>query len=260
MPPDYYNVFKNITRFSYILKEDIEKVLDMDKYYSKFFSTKEFRGFRYKNVHKNTKSYGIPQGSGISSIYANIYLIDFDKQISRYVEKFNGIYRRYCDDLIIVIPFTENINDYNYNQHKEFLLSIKNEVPNLVIQPEKTGDFFYYGGEIKDTKFKKTKLDYLGFSFDGSSVRIREKSLFKYYSRTYKKVRFCNIESEKFGRKSYRRGLYKSYSHLGKRHNGYGNFISYALRSQRIFGCENTSKILIHKQVKNHWARIHSRL
>lgn len=52
---------------------------------------------------------------------SNIYLIDFDKKINDYVKANNGLYRRYCDDLIIVIPFDEDIQNYDYNKHMKFI-------------------------------------------------------------------------------------------------------------------------------------------
>jgi hypothetical protein len=96
-----------------------------------------------------------------------------------------------------------------------------------------------------------TKLDYLGFSFNGEEVRIREKSLFKYYTRTYRKIRICNRKSKAYSRKSYRRELYKNYSHLGKNKKGQGNFLSYAGRTQKIFDEDSKTVNLMETQVKN---------
>lgn len=139
--------------------------------------------------------------------------------------------------------------------------NIKEQIPNLEIQPAKTGNYFYTNNQITDLVFNRTQLDYLGFSFNGKEVRIREKSLFKYYTRTYRKVRICNRKAKEFGRKSYRRELYKNYSHLGKNKKGHGNyFISYAERAQKIFDTSTNTVNLMETQVKNHWKRIKSRL
>ncbi|WP_440213450.1 reverse transcriptase domain-containing protein [Cytobacillus praedii] len=266
LPDDYYNVFKNITRFSYFIKDTIEAELKTKyteseiKNSYKYFTEEEFRAFKHKNIYKNSKSYGIPQGAGISSVCSNIYLLDFDKKIQKYVKEQKGLYRRYCDDLIIVIPIEGDVQDYNYQIHQKVVDDIKEQIPNLEIQPEKTGNYFYANNQITDLAFNKTKLDYLGFSFNGKEVRIREKSLFKYYTRTYRKVRICNRKSKEFGRKSYRRELYKNYSHLGKSKKGHGNFISYAERAQRIFDENSKTSNLMETQVKKHWKNIQSRL
>ncbi|WP_337983035.1 reverse transcriptase/maturase family protein [Lysinibacillus sp. C5.1] len=266
LPDDYYNVFKNITKFSYFIKDTIEAELKTkyteseikDSY--KYFTEEEFRAFKHKNIYKNSKSYGIPQGAGISSVCSNIYLLDFDEKIQKYTNEQNGLYRRYCDDLIIVIPVEGDIKEFNYKNHQKFVEDVRRQIPNLEIQPEKTGNYFYSNNQITDLEFKKTELDYLGFSFNGEEVRIREKSLFKYYTRTYRKIRIVNRKSKEFGRKSYRRELYKNYSHLGKNKKGHGNFLSYVERAQRIFDEDSKTVNLMEKQVKNHWKNIQSRL
>lgn len=266
LPKDYYNVFKNITKFSYFIKDTIEAELKTkyteseikDSY--KYFTEEEFRAFKHKNIYKNSKSYGIPQGAGISSVCSNIYLLDFDEKIQKYTNEQNGLYRRYCDDLIIVIPIEGDIKDYNYKIHQKFVEDVRRQIPNLEIQPEKTGNYFYSNDKITDLEFESTELDYLGFSFNGEEVRIREKSLFKYYTRTYCKIRIANRKSKEFGRKSYRRELYKNYSHLGKNKKGHGNFLSYVERAQKIFDEDSKTVNLMEKQVKNHWKNIQSRL
>ncbi|WP_449400480.1 reverse transcriptase domain-containing protein [Chryseobacterium wanjuense] len=46
---------------------------------------------------------GIPQGLPLSAVLANIYLLDFDRNIIKeIVRKYRGYYRRYSDDLLII--------------------------------------------------------------------------------------------------------------------------------------------------------------
>lgn len=270
LPDDYYAVFKNITKFSWVEKSKIEDVLkkkyknkERRKLLKRFFDEKEFRKFRKSdkgNIQFNKNDYGIPQGAGLSSVCSNIYLLDFDKQINDYVKAHNGLYRRYCDDLIIVIPFEEEIEKYEYNVHLEFVENIKNQIPRLVIQKEKTKKFIYSNDQILNESLDKGFLDYLGFSFDGRNVKIRAKSLFKYYSRAYRKIRICNWKAEEHKRKKHRKSLYKKYTHLGVKENGYGNFLTYALRAQKIFDTDSTTNNLMRDQVKNHWRKITRRL
>ncbi|WP_255294235.1 reverse transcriptase domain-containing protein [Bacillus toyonensis] len=268
LPKDYYTVFKNITKYSYIEKEKIEAILG-EKYSKedirnlhRFFNTKEFRTFKKDSILRNLSGFGIPQGAGISSICSNIYLLDFDQRVNTYVKKYKGLYRRYCDDIIIVIPIEEDIKGYNYQSHNNFIECVKNSIPRLEIQPEKTGHYYYSNSKILsiNKNLRPSKLDYLGFSFDGRSVQIREKSLFNYYTRAYRKVRICNRKSREFGRKSYRKSLYQNYTHLGKMRRGHGNFLSYVSRAQKIFD-ENSSTVnLMNRQIKKHWKRINKRL
>ncbi|NLY45506.1 MAG: reverse transcriptase [Tissierella sp.] len=272
LPDDYYALFKNVTQFNWVDKEIIEEVLKK-KYKSnekikertklRYFDEKEFRKFKKSNkkiVHTNKKGFGIPQGAGVSSVFSNIYLIDFDKQINEYVRLYNGIYRRYCDDLIIIIPFEDEVKEYHYNDHIKFIEKVYGGICRLKIQPEKTEKRIYDNNQIYDESLRPSKLDYLGFVFDGINVKIREKSLFKYYSRAYKNVRLSNWKSNEYGRIKYRKNLYKLYSHLGKNKNGYGNFLSYVTKSQEIFDTSGSTNNLMENQVKNHWKYINRKL
>jgi hypothetical protein len=104
------------------------------------------------------------------------------------------------------------------------------------------------------------KIDYLGFSFDGQTVRFREKSLFKYYHRMYKKIESVNKASKLKGRKVGRKKLYNLYSHLGRNYKGYGNFISYAMKAHEVFKENGKIESLIYWQIKGHWNKMQGRL
>ena len=272
LPDDYYAVYRSITKFSWAEKSNIESILEK-KYRNKekikkatrfrYFNEQDFRKFRESdknNIRSNENNYGIPQGAGLSSVCSNIYLLDFDKKINDYVKDNNGLYRRYCDDLIIVIPFSKETENYNYTPHLEIIENIKDQIPRLVIQEEKTERYIYRENKILDEGLKQCHLDYLGFTFDGNNVRVREKSVFKFYTRAYKKVNICNWKTKKNGRKKHRKSLYIKYTHLGKLSKEYGNFLSYVSRAQKIFDNNSMTNNLMEEQVKNHWKYITKRL
>ncbi|MFD1173028.1 reverse transcriptase domain-containing protein [Oceanobacillus picturae] len=264
LPSDYYAVFKNITKYSWVEKKDIDEELkarygEETPSLKRYFNEQEFREFKKGNVDKNRNSFGIPQGAGISSVCSNIYLLEFDRLLSEYAKKNNGLYRRYCDDLIIVIP-TKDVKGFDHIAHEDVIGRIRDKIPNLEIQKEKTDQYFYTNNQIVNLKSEPSQLDYLGFSFDGLNVRIREKSLFKYYSRAYKKVRICNKLTQRSNQKAQRRSLYQNYTHLGKNNKGHGNFLSYASKAQRTFDIDSKTNNRMEYQVKNHWKRINARL
>jgi len=140
LPNDHFNVFKNITRFSYIDIVDIfeefkdkiytqkvnkfgipleikQKSIDKIKYLRNqdaiaFCTKKEFLRVKTKLIQSNKtkkkdsievkRDVGIPQGSPISSVLANIYLLHFDNIVNKFVTEIGGVYRRYSDDMVIV--------------------------------------------------------------------------------------------------------------------------------------------------------------
>ncbi|MDN8875509.1 RNA-dependent DNA polymerase, partial [Staphylococcus aureus] len=71
------------------------------------------------------------------------------KQIA---EKHFGIYRRYSDDFILILPIRSNVNEYQY---------IEKEIKNLAesykidIKEEKTNSFLYSNNGIVNLKNKE---------------------------------------------------------------------------------------------------------
>lgn len=266
LPEDFYKVLKSITQFTYIEQKAIEAFL-LNKYGRKkmnelirnnelkrVMSPKEFRQFKRKNL-KYSKGKGIPQGSRMSGVCANIRLIDVDVEINSLVKDYGGLYRRYSDDIIIVIPNNNSPVDL-----KEEISSIIEKNQDLAIHPAKTQELKYTNKQIKDLDDKKAFLDYLGFTFDGKVIRLREKSLFKYYSRAYRKAKTVRNQSIKNKRKTKYQELYKLYTHLGKEEGKFhGNFITYALKAQKAMETLSVD-VQIYKPLKKHWNRIQKRL
>jgi L-rhamnose mutarotase len=262
-----YAIFKNITRFSYIEADDIEKekgklrrdMREMDKY----FNTEEFHEVKKKFLKTNVKNYQIPQGSSISAVYANVYLIDFDKKINDYTTSKRGLYRRYCDDIIIIIPMTKKEMLSGADKAiAEFVYSVRNQIPNLDLNADKTEHFFYNNGTVEKIMGESSLINYLGFTFDGNTVRIRDKSLFKYYCRAYRKIKRVKDAKDIKAFNAGRKAVYKAYTHLGVRRNPreHGNFLTYAYKADEIFGQSQVLKSEIRNQVKRHWWKIESRL
>lgn len=270
LPSDHYNVFKNVTRFSiWELKDLLElngledttagrktlnskaKVLPKEKY-------KECRS----HIKRNDNSYGIPQGSPISALLANIYMLTADKKISDAVNKLGGLYIRYSDDFIIVLPAVAE------RDILEDLLKIQenlHNVPNLILEPNKTQYFHYNhhsvdncGKEVGDAvDTTKRNINFLGFSFDGEKVSIRQKTISKYYYRMYRKAHSIADSGgiTPNGKHISCKKLYGSYSRKGM-HANKGNFLTYVDRARKIYGPDEA----IDRDTKNHMQKIRKAL
>ena len=83
----------------------------------------------------------------------------------------------------------------------------------LVIQKDKTEVRLYQDGIIKGENGEASQLDYLGFVTNGLTVKVREKSLFKYYTRAYRKAKVCKNITLKTG-KNMREENYIKYIHI----------------------------------------------
>lgn len=262
-----YAIYKNITKFSYVEADDIESEKgllrrDMRKW-DKYFETDDFRELKKKHLHKNSKDYQIPQGSSISAVYANVYMIDFDKKINDYVTTHKGIYRRYCDDVIIAVPMTYEKMKHGENEEiTKFVYKVRDSIPNLELNADKTEHFFYHNGIVEKIMGESNLINYLGFTFDGKTVRIRDKSLFKFYCRAYKKIKRVKENTEEKAFNAGKKAIYHSYTHLGasKYSKDHGNFLTYVYKADEIFDQSKVLESDIRNQVKRHWQKIDKRL
>lgn len=260
LPLDYYKVLKSVTQYCYISKKYIESYLIQHgkniKTLTSYFSfSQEFRDLKNKINLKfllkhNMHTKGVPQGSAISAVLANVYMIDIDEKINSITKTFSGLYRRYSDDFIIVIP-------KKYSNRENFI-TIENNVKsiihesNLNLEENKTILLEFNNNNIyKFVDKMKTKLDYLGFCFDGQSVSIRQKSIYKFYRNAYKCINKAIIRSVKNKSKKlrYRREIYGLYTKLGK--YSHSNFLTYADRSINVFKQVNATNYDFSRQIKN---------
>ena len=171
-----------------------------------FTSIGDFRKFRkwysqnpkyaaHNSFHKNPglaykdAPCGIPQGLSISAILSNIYMIPFDKAVSAYAREKGYLYRRYCDDIMLVgdIAHDDIMKVY------EFIAGeIRKRGLKLKLHPF-IQDFYnpYSKSQVYDFSspdIKKLPMQYLGFYFNGSEVRIREGSIAGFYRNMDKAV------------------------------------------------------------------------
>lgn len=276
-----YAVYKSLTAFAYVDRADLEKIAiekcEELKKMDRFMDVEEFHNRKKELVKTHKEKYGIPQGTSVSAVYANIYMADFDKGMSEYVSRRNGMYRRYCDDIIIVIPIKREDVSEDSRTILQFIKDRCAEVPRLVINEEKTEQYLYdsmgFHG-ITDEKAVAehdnvlTYISYLGFDFDGKVVRIRDKSIYKYYYRAYRKIDKVNglyandIHKYMAGKKAVYNGYTHLYSpkHAKNARQKHGNFYTYAKRAHEEFSNSVFYESAIKKQLRRHWSKIELRL
>ena len=238
LPQDYFSVFKNITRFSSwdwkgIVKAAGENIAERGvrkKINSKeIVLTKEQFQKNKKDIKKNISGVGVPQGSPISAVLSNIYMIKFDKDIKRYVTSKGGIYMRYSDDFIIVLPYERDAEIADFTS---YIFSYVESMKGLIdLQKEKTSCYTYKDEVIYEGD-QPSSINYLGFLFDGKNIRIRPRAITKYYYRMRRKANTIgrsNWTSSK-GRRISAKELYSIYS----RNDEKQTFIDYARKAKGI--------------------------
>lgn len=274
---DWYAVFKNITKYStwdLLSLLEINGFKDNYKDIKKFnrqelaVSKKQFKELKGKNIKIHNKC-GIPQGSAISAVLSNVYMIEFDEMMEEYISELNGLYLRYSDDFIIITPQNKvtEFKDVINNIH-QFVGKTKG----LKLQHNKTQVYSYYNSTIinKNNEYNidlengKNQIDYLGFVFDGKAVTLRDATISKYYTRMYKKLRPIIKANgiSKHGNKISYENLYKTYTQKGRNiiHDprkpyAKGNFLTYVYKAEKIFGKEEA----ITRSTKRHLLKIRRR-
>lgn len=226
---------------------------------------------------------GIPQGTPISATLANIYMLDFDERINKVVSDidYNGYYQRYSDDLIVVCD--QKDEEYFY---KLIRCEIEDKA-SLNIQRKKTNIYRYevdkdskfVGGIIEDEKVNPNKqLEYLGFMYDGSKVRVKTAGFSKFYrnmKRSFRRGAHFAKKAHIPSNSLFETRLYKRFTHVGSKRRlkwlpdsesptGYspstqqdwGNFISYLDKANFVMK-EINGDDTIKNQYSKVWNKFH---
>lgn len=315
LPNDHYNIFRNITKFSFIEERDIfnefkqevmvermpENIKKIPVKKSKYLRNKravaycelsDIHRLRKKNYikankyeflegeRKELRVKGIPQGSPISSVLANLYLLQFDTDAQDFINSKNGLYRRYSDDMVVICDFKyeTEIIDYFINSIKSYLLEI---------QPSKT-QVFHFTKNVSNNRFecqeknlntkklqKNTKFEYLGFQFDGHYTLLKSSSIASYYRKMKRSIKrgffYTNHNKTKTKGELFKNRLYKRFTHLGAGRRriyqrdrndkskfvvthefDWGNYLSYAQLAANVIPDNK-----IPHQLKKHWRIFH---
>lgn len=247
----------------------------------------QFKKYKKTYIQKNKPSEddinkqirGIPQGSAISAVLSNVYMIEFDSIIYQYINSLNGLYLRYSDDFIIIVP---NSSGELLEDVRKFIFNLVDNTPGIELQNDKTQLYSSKDGIINNISNEgnhfKSSIDYLGFVFDGKEVTVRPKTISKYYYRMYRKLNLivkCGGRARKNKIISCSE-LYRIYTQKGRNgeydksllpqkiikkdeNNPFksGNFFSYIDRSDRIFNVDETDvKEPIDRDIKRHMLKI----
>lgn len=215
---DWFNVFRSVTKYAWVERPAAREALGRDiprrwRPNARICSPAEFRTAIRPILQKNDRGCGIPQGTPISAVMANAYLAQTDVELRDALGKLDWSYRRYSDDILLLGPADSEAEATRIvESHLESRL--------LAIQQAKTCRVdFDLGGDPEGKGAKsaaRPPLDYLGLTFDGESVGVREASLQRFLGRAESRIRGIARGAKKAGAERLgKRKIYRQFSHLG---------------------------------------------
>ncbi len=225
LPRDWFAVFRHVTKFRYVERAALEK---SDEFKSRLKTrTREPIATIIEvkaasiPIIENQNNFGIPQGTPISAVFSNLYMIELDRLMVDVCGAVGALYQRYSDDILIVCDLK------NEELIRETLLkSISSH--KLEIKIEKT-ERALFGQSYQDI------FQYLGFNVSQGSAVIRPSSL----ARQWRKAKHAIKTTKAKGMHAIQTGKATSIStkHLRRRFwpTGARNFSKYARRAAGEF-------------------------
>jgi Reverse transcriptase (RNA-dependent DNA polymerase) len=236
LPADHHHVYRSITKYAFVDKMDVYERLGFygdkidpksgrtTKGFLKSFkdiprpqicSPAEFRekiaggGSQNSIIQRHDKEFGIPQGSPISDLLANLYLLDFDREMSTEARRLGGHYSRYSDDILIVLPGAALDGEAAMRFAQQCIAKYGDEIK---IKDEKSYIYEFSPASGGDQNFcrvlghegqGKNGLEYLGFRFDGKKVYIKDSTLSNLWRKvTRKSMKEAVVAAKRYPDKS----------------------------------------------------------
>lgn len=255
LPNDHFAIFKALTKWAEVDRDKCYERLAIDTKNppfpicddQTFRSVIKGRGTKYDSlVTANRNTYGIPQGTPMSALLSNIYMIPFDVGMNKLAEKIGGYYRRYSDDILWIC------NAEHTQMALDAVDAALTERGSKLVRKEEKTDISIFNLDKDGTLTCDKPFQYLGFTYNGNKRLIRSQTLARYWRRLIYATRSVKREAwsaRKEGKtgKPFRKKLNQEMTHLG-----HGNFIrNYAYPAQNKMGGK-----AIRSQLKDHYQRI----
>ena len=229
---DWYAVFRHVTRFSTVER----KALEAHPVFSKRMKEKSRHPIAtISELHEagipivtNPQKFGVPQGTPISSVFSNLYMLEVDAAMVDACGKISALYQRYSDDILIICAPDREMDITN--ALKDVIVAHKLEIHNGKTERA------LFGPDSEDI------FQYLGFNVSRGGASIRPTSLARQWrkaKRAIKTTKRVGEEAIAVGRadRIYTKRLRKRFAPVGAR-----NFSKYARRAAHVFGSKRIVK------------------
>lgn len=190
LPRDWYSVFRTITKFRYVTLEELKEHPHLSLRLAKgskgpISSVAELKEagitFHLNPELRLGNRRGIPQGTPISAVVSNLYMMEFDEAARAFCDEIGALYRRYSDDILIICKPDDA---QKVQERIEELIALEN----LQIQDHKT-EITYFDRNIQLPRSSRA-AQYLGFTLSEDGAAIREASLARQWRKMKRAFRY----------------------------------------------------------------------
>lgn len=181
LPEDHYAVLRSLTKHASVELIAARKALGLSRTalekQERLCEPAEFRSVIRAGglLQVNKAGKGIPQGSPMSALLSNIYMLSFDKEMDQAARRLGGYYRRYCDDILLVVEQKHAADIKNLVESN--LVALR-----LTLQTKKTLECVF-------SPLADKPLQYLGLMFDGERILLRSSGVARYFKKMRAGVR-----------------------------------------------------------------------
>ena len=236
LAPDWHRIFERHTRFEYVDVDELEASIGKNPR-RRICSIDTFRRAVRPLVRKNPENIGIPQGTPLSGLLANVYMIGFDAVVQQHLGQLGGSYRRYSDDIALLVPADVDVSELLEFMARQAVLA------GAKLNEQKTCVSRFTRDDAGLLRCEGDLLQYLGFTFNGKSILIRAESMKAFYARMKTNIRRYVRSAAKNGlplAQLRKRVLVGRFTHWGDSRN----FVQYAYRAASEFGAPEVKRQL----------------
>lgn len=285
LPPDHFAVYRAITQRRHVDRTALRQILGRDiprrrnPGNRRVCSAEEFRRLVREHVSA-PHARGIPQGSPISAVLANLYMLEVDRTLHSELTGLGASYRRYSDDILVIcnpgqVHVVEAIIERSVRtvrleiKHSKTLRIAFRRGPSGMRAAELPQFECSHAASSKvdaSHTWKPRSLSYLGFEWDGVRMSIRSQTMARFLKKMTRAVTAARLAAGKRSEVRIRRAkIYRQFSVLGwspraiprekrslaRSSTRHGNFLDYGLSAFTIAGHET-----IRRQLGKQWMRL----
>ncbi|MCB1057477.1 MAG: hypothetical protein KDD11_18410 [Acidobacteria bacterium] len=171
-----------------------------------------------KEIDDGDPHLGIPQGLPISAVLANLYMLDADKILVSKISALGGTYRRYSDDILVIIDpdHSRQAEEFVYKELGKVHLSANKKKTRRHRFSVLENRLCCRALDEERNEHSESAVSYLGLTFDGSRTAIRDSTVSRFLKKAKSAIRNAERTARRQGAERLkRRKLYTRLTTLG---------------------------------------------